>query len=401
MRNNFLISCLLVGVFFIPPAFAKKRTFGVVRLSKVNVRAKPTTQSKILVTLKRNRKVRVLSRKGSWLKVKIALKGGFDFSGWVIARAIRIRGSSSRRTVRSRPKRVPAQSSRIDEFFEPPKSSRSTSSRRTLPRRSVRSRKGSGWGLTDRLTLTGGSGFLMYVYELNTGGASPGEVFSYNLSGVGINFAADYKFFQGFNDRLLASANLFYQHGFFIFDTALKDTSGSTFDTRSSKSATDEIVFKVVGKYRLSSRKKSLYLGSSLGYQFFRFNGDDVVDGSGNNINLFVDQTTQSVPIGVFGGYSFGGTEISAGCDVLLLNSTSESPSGASGTDPKGQLGFSPYTNVNFGVIGHHYLNLGYRLRFQKYSFSGTASRVNANNLTDGSASTILHQLLATYEYRF
>ncbi len=401
---------VILLIFFSKLCFAQG--IGITVSDKVTVRSEPSLSSEILVTLAKNKEVHVSRRKGDWYKVRITLQGGFNFDGWVPVRAISFSRKIASTPKASQPKgsmRSSEKTSNLDQFFEPSSTTKRPASL-TPPRpQSTTSRPVSRFPnesspslMNDRLSMQVGFGYLIYAYELSTGGASPGEVFSYNLSGLGIQLNVNYWVWEGRQYR--AGAQIGYQRGFFYFDTALKDSAGTTFENRRTKSSSNDLMAKASLEYRFNQSKSAFSAGLSTGYQYFNFDGDDIRDNTNTGIKLFTSQTTKSILLGLYGMLPFGMENkfrLEFGTDLLLINSVSESPASATGIDPKGKLGFTPWFGGSYGFSSHHHMDLGYEVRIQKYSYSGQASRVNTNNVTDGSAFVAVHGIKIGYAYRF
>lgn len=386
---------------------AHAQSVGIARADRVIVRAEPNAKSEVLVTLAKNKKVLVTGQHGSWYKVKVKLPDGFTFDGYVATRLIKIvsKARPKPRTAKrgvtapppplvyTPPPQQPApQVSRAPTYYQPPSQQ---------PIYEVAPTVG---GFDDRFHINLGPTLLLYSYKLSTGGAAPGKLFSYNLTGIGIAVDAGYWFWRGTEGKLRAGVTAGYEHGFFRFDTALKDASGVQFDQRKSKSSTDDISGGIAAEFRTGPQADALTFGLKAGYRYFKFDGDDVKDAAGTPINVYVTQTARSVVTGPYARIPLNSPKtltLGAGVDLLLLNSVKESPADTTGTSPKGKLGFAPYLTAAYALAQRHLVTCGYRLRMQNFSYSGTGNRITAGNVTDGSVDTLLHQLAAAYELRF
>jgi hypothetical protein len=144
-------------------------------------------------------------------------------------------------------------------------------------------------------------------------------------------------------------------------------------------------------------------VGLYAGFEYLNFSAKDATDTAGNPINLFVGQTTSSILGGAYGTFVIPGTAfgVTVGSDVLFLNYTKEKPADATGTGPKAKLGFTPFVAANWHFAEQHDLEVGYKLRWQDFTFNGTGARIIAGNVTDGKVQNRIHDITVSYSYLF
>ncbi len=390
-RALLVLFSFVIGLpFFLCSEEAQASQPGVVKVSRVTVYSQPNRKSEPLVQLKKGQKIKVVSRRRSWFRVRLSIKGGFEFSGWIPVRAVAFKKRPSRRRVQPRKPYVPPTRMR--------KPSRSPSRATTVTRRGERT-----W-IEGRLTTALTAGYSIYSYTLNTGGAAPEQIFIYNLAGPSVGVDLDYWFWEGFGDVIQTGVDIGYRRTFLQFDTSLADTTATVFQGQTSKSSLDDLVFLIKGEYKMAPHRFSSSFGLNLGFSYFKFNADDAVDLSGQGIGLFVAQKTSSLLGGVYAHIPFyfeRELAIDLAVNTLFLNWVSESPADTTGTNPKASLGIHVPAGLTYVPWDGHKLGLTYELRWQKYNFTGTASRINVNNVTDGSIVTMVHNLGMVYRYMF
>lgn len=79
--RRFMASIVVASLLFVPVTALASQ--GFVDASALNVRAKPTTQSKILNCLKRGTKVNIVEKQGDWYKIKAGNKTGYVASRYI------------------------------------------------------------------------------------------------------------------------------------------------------------------------------------------------------------------------------------------------------------------------------------------------------------------------------
>ncbi|HLG19318.1 MAG TPA: SH3 domain-containing protein [Bdellovibrionota bacterium] len=449
---SFFLSMLAVsGVAF-------GQTKGTVNGNNVAVRSDPNTKSEILITLEKGKAVTVIEQRGGWLRIKVALDAAFTFDGWVSAKLITWKKPAAASVVASKkaaPAKTPVASvttpapvsprinptpsvpsaspptapaggapTPLDQFFEssgsvpPPATTNSPSATANKTFAQIPSdAEGPGrpanferpptrqdflTPLGDRASAAIRVGYLLYHYKLQNGGATPSELFAYNLPGFGVDVDLRYWFWNMPDEKFRIGGSLFYQHGFYRHTTNLQDSSGATFQSPSTSSSTDNMWGKVLTEYRFNPQKSLNSVGLAAGFQYFKFSGDDVNNDTGP-INLYVSQKTMSVTTGVEGHIEIPRTKnlvANLGFDLFILNFVSEDPSDATGTDPSANIGYGPSVGLAWLPTYRHRIGAGYQLRLQKYEFTGAGTRVG-NAVTDGSADTAAHNFFLAYDYHF
>ncbi len=377
---------LAIGFLFFICAFPLyAQTQGVVSARLANVREKPTTRSEVLMRLRKGQKLQVLSQRGKWYKVRVKVDANFTFDGWMSKKVVKVKKASSSRSRRSSGK------------VAPPPRRVSPPARRTPPRRSTTIAQ-------ERQKFDGGRGevslslgYQIYNYSVETGGAAPSKLFSYNLPGIGGEARAKYWFMQVMDGKVHLGGTFGLNYTMYKHTTNLMFTNNTTTDLSTSHTSYD-MKGAFLAKYLLRSGVfDSVSLG--LGFEYFKFSADDVESDTGP-IGLYTSQTMSSLYADLSARLFFGGLTADLGADVLFLNFASESPDGTTGSDPSGGIGFVPKIQFGYQLGGHHNVSLGYSLKMQSTSFSGAGSRVGSS-LTDGSISVKSHQLTAGYYYSF
>ncbi|MFH1017997.1 MAG: SH3 domain-containing protein [Pseudomonadota bacterium] len=248
-----------------------------------------------------------------------------------------------------------------------------------------------------------GTGFLLHSYDLTNRSGNVGTVLSYTLPGIGVKASLSHWFWTGLQERLRAGTALSFQYGYYRFSTDIKNASGTTTSSESSDGSSYDGIVRFPFEYRVGSLTHPVVLGANMAFEYLRFNLHDVQGNSGPML-LYVNQTVMSLLGGAEVRSSIPGVaelEAAAGVDLLFLNWVSEKPGNATGTDPKGSLGFVPHVEATWTPNERHHLSAGYQLRLQHYRFSGTASRVGTGNVQDGQATMTSHDVFLRYDYFF
>jgi hypothetical protein len=420
------IRLILLFVLLIPFAsFAQVK--GTVVAKKLNIYEEPNSKSEVLTSITKGKPVTVLGRNGGWAKVKVKLDRSFTFTGWANAKAISWKGTVpiakytlasqkpaapvAARPVVTRPTPVPtmpppppAARADLDNFFAPtpaPQVARSAPPRsfEPTPKPASDFREPSMYGgsSNDNFRIGLDVGYVLYHYKLANGGATPSAIFSYNLPGFGFALSSTYWYMEGADSGWRLGADVGLNYNLYKFSTNLA-SGGATTTLKSSATSIDGLL-KFPAELRFGE-KKGLRLGGSLGFEYLKFNANDVENGSGP-LNLYVSSTTMSVLAGVYAKIPVSSFLVSIGSDVMLLSMVSESPKNQTGTSPSGKFGYTPELVFSWVPSESHQLDLGYKLRFQKYSFSGTGSRLASSNVTSGQVESALHDIFVGYNYHF
>lgn len=390
----------------------------------------PSTTSEVLVVLKKGSKVDVLgvTQDGVWAKVKVVVSG-FQFDGWIQRSAIAkaktetvakpaAKSTTPPKTAAPASGLKSSSTTELEKFFEPstttstpapttnvaptesPRESEPAAAPKPKKQKTPREPGEKSW-VTDRLTVYGlpGFSFLQYTFSDATE-----DAFRYNLSGLNLQTGAEYQAFQLFNDALRISGQLNAQYAFFNTKTNLLDGTGTEFSDLTAKNRMLDIWIKL--KLMLNFdvlMQKPFLIGLSVGYDYMKFFGDDIIDDTDVPVGLFVNQTTTSIPVGLIAELHFlDPVTLIMGTDVLMMSSSSESPDGSSGSDANPGLGLTPYLHLTFPLVGDkHYMGFMYQFRIQETKFTGPSSvRVN-NTLNDASALQTMHTLSLEYAYHF
>jgi uncharacterized protein YgiM (DUF1202 family) len=428
LRHAVLIALLLLA--FSAPAAAKSP--GVVTGRNVAVHEGPAAKSPILVTLDKGKALTVLAKRPGWLQVKVQLDKTFSFTGWVPEKFVKWKeGSAAEKPVIapritpkqpplrivppqapmpivapvSRPSPVPtaAPPPDLDRFFAPAPVQPAPTAIPTpipTPAFTMVEEEPSEGPVVPRLNLSLGAGFVFYQYKLTTGGAT---LFSYNLPGVGLDAGAVYWFWNPPGGRFRSGAGGSFQYGLYRYSTDVKDNSGTTVSNASAKGTSYDAILRIPLEASFGSPSRPVVLGVNAGLEYLRFALGDV-SGTTGPLSLYVGQSSLTVLAGADVRFLIPGTkslQASAGADLLAIGWVKEDPRDASGGSPKEKLGYVPRAEFTWIPMERHHLGLGYKLRLQNYSFSGTASRVGTNNVVDGRATTALHDVFLRYEYLF
>lgn len=349
---------------------------GYVARDRTILRDQPDSGARTVATLSAEQVVDIFNQRQDWLQARTQGELGGTLTGWIQKRDVQWKKADSHSTeprATTVTKRMPDSSEAADRRL-----------------------------LHMRLSLRAGLGFLMMSQKVESAATAAPPV-DVNISGAAVDVGVNYAFWESADTKWTSEAELLYEHGFFFHKTNVSDSTGALIDTQSRKSSIDEIWPRGYFYFRPSGIEGPFRVGAQVGFQYFKFTGDDVSSTTGP-LNLFVSQTTMSVTGGASAGYILSKEhqiDVKLSFDAMFLNMVSESPSNQTGTSPSGKLGWAPSLGVTWGPSEHHHFGFLYGLRMQDTSFSGTGSRVGTSNVTDGKGSTTLHQARLFYEYAF
>jgi hypothetical protein len=397
-------------------------------LANASVYEQPNPKSEVLVDLTKGKTVSVFEQRGGWVKVKVQLDKAFSFTGWMSAKKVQWKGSVQaarpvptavpRTAQQMRPAPAPTAVPRsdLDQFFAPAGSAPPPTSATEFPSEaSVRSTsnpstkssvfsndpRAAEFAFHDKARVNASLGYLLYHYKLSNTGAAAASLFSYNLPGLGVTVSSDYWFSEKMDGKLRIGGSLGLQYGLYRFSTKLADSEGIAFNTVSSSASSLDAILKMPMEYRFG--KDSYVVGGNIGVEYLKFMANDVRSDAGP-INLYVSQTTMTALAGVYGKVPFHlytPLMVSAGVDALVFSFVSESPGDQTGTSPKGKIGFAPSLVFTWTPWENHHMDLGYRMRYQKFSFSGVGSRVGTSNVSGGTVESAIHETFVGYNYYF
>lgn len=415
---------LLLGILLFT-SIAHAQTQALIQSATAKVYSNPTAKSDVLVTLKKGSKVEVAGVTDSgWAKVKVTVSG-FQFEGWVPKSNLSKSKAAPKAAPKALAKPTPApqprvapapqpkmsnsSSTQLEQFFEPSGSSNSTASApapepepvRDEPRRSSARETGNGDSWTSgKLILTGSPGYMVHQYTFSD---ATKDAFRYNLTGLSVILGAEYRAFDFFDDLIRTSLQFQGQYVFLNTKTNLLDGTNTQFADLTAGNRMMDLWLKLklmVNFERIVN--KPFLIGTSVGYEYMKFFGDDIIDDNGVPVGLFVDQSVTSLPVGLIAELHFlDPVVLTLGADVLIKNKASEKPDGSSGTLPKAKMGFAPYLKIDFPLTGPHFMGIHYQYRVQETSFTGpSSSRVN-NELNAATVLQTFHTLGLEYAYHF
>ena len=418
---------LLLGILLFT-SIAHAQTQALIKSTTAKVYSNPSSKSDVLVTLKKGSKVDVAGVTDSgWAKVKVTVSG-FQFEGWVPksnlskskaapkAVAKPAPAPQPRVTPAPQPKMSSSSSTQLEQFFEPSGSSSNTAStpapapeptrfEESKPSRekSRDTSDGDSWR-AGKLVLKGSPGYMVHQYTFSD---ATKDAFRYNLTGLSFILGAEYKAFEFFDDLIRTSLEFQGQYAFLNTKTNLLDGTNTQFAnlTASNRVMDLWLKFKLMVNFdRIMS--KPFLIGTSVGYQYMKFFGDDIIDDNGVPVGLFMNQSVTSLPVGLIAELHFlDPVVLTLGTDVLIKNKVSESGEGdppiTSGSNPMAKMGFAPYLKIDFPLTGPHFMGIHYQYRLQKTNFTGqSSSRVN-NELNEATAMQSFHTLGLEYAYHF
>ncbi|MFH1262221.1 MAG: hypothetical protein V1495_02085 [Pseudomonadota bacterium] len=411
MNRRTSIFALAVSLSFLLPNLARAQAIAIANDNGVMVFAEAKSSADVLVTLSKGKKISVTGQRGEFYQVKIQLPDGFVLDGFTPVHMLTIVSGYVAPPVQAepRPSSAPAWAAPESNYPSPSRSaprppppSRSSGSSSSDSYDDSSSSSSDFGELKDRFRLRAGPGILIYSYKFLTAGAKPGQLFTYNLSGLAANIEFTGWVFEGSDRTFRIGLTGGYEHAFFRTKTNVSSASASG-NSKTAANSIDDMSGGLVLEYRFEPQPNSLTVGVKGGYRWFKFTGDDLTDAAGKRLNIYVSQTVSSILGGPYvvipldKGKSF---LASLGIDLLLKNTVKESPAGTSGATPKGKFGYVPSLFLTYGFSARHWADLGYRMYVQNFSYSGLASRAS-NNVTDGTAKTLLHEFRLSYEYRF
>lgn len=417
------------------PSIAAAQTQVLIQKPTAKVYASPSAKSDVLVVLKKGSKVDVAGvTDAGWAKVKVTVSG-FQFEGWVIKSALGgkapVAAKPAAKAIVAAPAPRPtpqptntmksSSSTQLEQFFEPsspssapspePTPSQDVSARAEefkAPREkksnasssSSSSSSGDKTWRSDKLILFASPGYMVHQYTFSD---ATKDAFRYNLTGLSVILGAEYKAFNFFDDLIRVGAVFQGQYVFLNTKTNLLDGTNTKFSDLTAANRMMDIWLKakmMVNFERIVN--KPFLVGLTFGYEYMKFFGDDIIADDGTPVGLFIDQSTKSLPVGILTELHFVDPVVmTIGADVLIKNSTSENPAGSSGTTPSAKMGFAPYLNLNFPLVGPHYMGIRYQYRIQKTNFAGpSSSRVN-NTLNESSVLSTYHTIGLEYDYHF
>jgi hypothetical protein len=428
--NAIMTKYLLIALIFVT-SFAHAQSTVLIQKPMAKVYANPSLTSEVLVELKKGSKVEVagLTEKGDWAKIKVTVSG-FQFDGWVQRSTITKPKASAapavaaKKVVKPQARVTPkpastmtkSSSTELEQFFEPSAPSSGSSSFTPAPtpdpvarvdekpKKAARVREprtaGDNWK-SGKLVLYGTPGYAIHQYVFSD---STQDAFRYNLTGISAMVGAEYNIVNFFDDLMRINTQLQVQYVMFNTKTNLLDGTNTQFSDLTAKN------WMLDGNFRLKFMfnfdkivSKPFLIGLTGGYEYMIFSGDDIIDDNGTPVGLYVNQTTTSIPVGVVAELHFlDPVVLTLGTDVLIKSTAKESPASTSGSNPKPEMGFAPYFNLNFPIVGEtHFMGIRYQLRVQDTKFTGlSTSRVN-NELNDATSSHVFHTLGLEYAYHF
>jgi len=223
---------------------------------------------------------------------------------------------------------------------------------------------------------------------------------SYSLPGFAFDLSSNFWFWEKSDNSLRLGSSLDFQYVLYSIDTSLRDADGVDFGSKKANNFSYDILLRLLSEYRFYPRVRTPALGVSLGFEYFQFKGDDV-ESDGGPILVYVSQRTMSVLVGMHGQMPIGRNFMGKiSLDILPYNFLKEDPSGATGIDAKAGTGFIPKFSLLWAPSERSYLEFGYKLRFQTYSFDGTSTRFGSE-VIGGSADNIVHGAFVNYGYHF
>lgn len=417
--NGGMTKYLLFAVLFFSTV-AGAQTQVLIQKPTAPVYANPSTTSEVLIVLKKGSKVSVAGvTDDGWAKVKVIVSG-FQFEGWVkkdsfakpkTTTNVAPKAAVTAKAAEPKSNLTTTTPTQLEQFFEPTLPAGSISDpvaeknvERIEEPKKARSQNSSAGGdswTSKKLILYGAPGYSIHQYTFSD---ETKDAFRYNLSGLSAMIGIEYKAFNFFDDLIRMSGQFQSQYVMYNTQTNLIDGTNTQFSDLTAKNRMMDLWFKV--KIMLNFDRivsKPFLIGFSGGYEYMKFWGDDVIDDNGTPLGLYVDQTTKSIPVGMFAELGFLDPVImTLGSDILISNSASETPDGSSGSQPSAQTGLAPYFYLNFPIVGdEHYMGLRYQLRVQETKFTGpSSSRVN-NVLNEATGLQVFHTLGLEYAYHF
>jgi hypothetical protein len=359
------------------------QTVGIANRPNVNVYRQPDGASDILVRLKAGDRVTILAESGGWVQVQIRPLQGFPLTGW-----------SDKRWIQKNTFTMPA--NKVMTAVVGEDGPEETAASRDEP---IISEAGS-LALSNDLDFSVRFDYLIHSYKLEVGGSS---LFSYDLPGFGFGLDAEYKAWRSQNRRLTVAADFSYEYGIYNIRKLQADTDTEQVAVKSDNSSHSFSV-RLPMEYRWNTKRPALRTRLFAGFDYFKFNAKDGNDSAGNPLNVFITQTTKSLSVGGMGGISLPalpGFELRIGLDALVLNAYSEKPAGATGTNPKAGLGLVPWIGVDWTFLTRHQIGVGYSARLQNYSFTGTASRIVTDSVSDGRVTTVNQRFTVAYRFMY
>jgi uncharacterized protein YgiM (DUF1202 family) len=412
------LSMIVMGVQDV--ALAKNSI--IVRSAKAKVFEKPSTDSSVLLTLKKGNPIHVLGiTKSGWAKVQVNLNGSFGFTGWMFKSSLGVKQTS---TPATSPQAPSATSSRerisdLERFFEPTeksnvlvprkfaspsKSKSSASSKATKSKNTVATTSSSiepiDWK-TERLSFSIVPTLLLHTYRLSD---PNGQIFSYDIMGPALSAYGTLSAPALLNEKLFASVQGGGYFGMMTTNTNLRDGGGNQFGTVKAKNRVLGLNIRGHLLYKVKEAPQGhILVGPTIGYEFLSFNADDITDDNGDRSGLYVSQRNSSMLLGLRGEISlFPPFLITAGADFGINNLFAEDPEDFTGFEAEAGTLIAPYISLMFPIKRpNHFLGMDYRFRYQKIDFTGDSQPRASVTVTDASIEQIYQFIGLHYQHKF
>ena len=382
MRAAFF-SFLFIFVF---PASLIAQVYQATRTTSIYNQASSNSMS--FYTMRSGDLIIVDATKGQWLQVRVKQKGkvvkGFvpkrEKSSWRLYR--KSQQGSQKKAVKTKP---PAQ----------PSSSPKTSAQANSSASNSHSDDDISY---QKLPYEIGLGYSLYNYKLSSPGNGAGDLFSYNLGGVGLNLIGRIPYST--TDKSWIGLQIELLPVLYFTKTDLQDFNFQTFETRNSRNISVDAKLRFLTEFSLGTSifKK---LGLNVGAEWFQFFGDDI-SSDFDEVGLYVDHRV----ISFFAGPSthfripkFENFSADLGIDVLIYNLLKEKPANQTGTSPSADMGYAANLALNWHWKENSLLKLAYQLRWQNFNFTGGGVRANSA-VDDAEVRNVINFLSLAYEFK-
>ncbi|MCI5072792.1 SH3 domain-containing protein [bacterium] len=359
-------------------------TYAYIKQAKVYVKSAANSQARNIAALRQGTKVAYRKTQGNWYLISYKSSNGQVKSGWVAKGSLSKQRPRSSQPRYSAPPRRPAP----PRYSPPPrkKPSSSTANRSNYKRPSANTSD-------SKLLVQAGLGGSYYAYDVS----SDTQAFAYAFLGPSAQVNLAYSAWESANSDMRVKLLLDGNFAFYSSKTNLQDGTGSVF----SKRTQNNMAFHLVPGLQIEKDiNPQTTAGLMLGYRYFSFMGDDIVDINNDPIGLYNSYTATGIVVGPTLAYkATPDITVNLAINAVLMQNYAEDPEGTSGQADAQSMGYMPKLDVmydsNFGS-----LSLRYSFHRIESAFTGTVTRVE-QSFTNITSKTDTHFIGLMYNKRF
>ena len=247
---------------------------------------------------------------------------------------------------------------------------------------------------SSQLSITVLPSFVVQDFLLRSENNIP--FFDYTIGGFSGGVEARLKLFS-FGKDIQAFLSASYHLARLSGSLSLKNSENLSFVTLDQAQLLHQVSTEISLLFPLNA-KKDMQIGPVVGGFWNQLSEDDAYLLNGTNLGVFIGETALGVSPGILLQLLSTVYEIEWGVKYLKAFRHEESPVGISGTDPSYDWGLDSHLRFGFNLFPSHQVGLGYRLYYQKASFSGAVNRAN-RNLINAESETLRHQISLFYRW--